>query len=73
MSRRTFDPNAPYQNISGASRISGLAQGYIRKLCKSGKAPCLRVGQEYKINMRLFLQHLENEAIASLGREAKNE
>lgn len=49
--KRKFDPDAPYQGISGASRITGLAQGYIRRLCKSGAAPCLRVGQEYKINM----------------------
>lgn len=69
MPKRTFDPDAPYQSISGASRISGLAQGYIRNLCKSGRAPCLRVGQEYKINMPLFLQQLENEAAASIRRE----
>lgn len=71
MSKRAFDPNAPYQSISGASRISGLAQGYIRNLCKSGKAPCLRVGQEYKINMALFLQQLENEAVANIRQEAR--
>lgn len=66
MPKRRFDPDAPFQSISGASRISGLAQGYIRTLCKNGKAPCLRVGQEYKINMPLFLQQLESEAAASI-------
>lgn len=69
--KRKFDPDAPYQGISGASRITGLAQGYIRGLCKSGAAPCLRVGQEYKINMALFLQQLEAEAAANMKSEVR--
>lgn len=71
MPKRKFDPDAPYQGISGASRITGLAQGYIRGLCKSGAAPCLRVGQEYKINMALFLQQLEAEAAANMKSEVR--
>ena len=66
MPKRTIDLTAPYQSIRGASRISGLAQGYIRNGCKSGTIPCLRVGQEYRINMRLFLQQLEAESITNL-------
>lgn len=66
MPKRTIDLSATYQSIRGASRISGLAQGYIRAGCKSGTIPCLRVGQEYRINMPLFLQHLEAESAASL-------
>lgn len=71
MPKRTFDPAAPYQSITGASRITGLAQGHIRSLCRSGRAPCLRVGQEYKINMPLFLQQLEKEAAASVRKDVK--
>lgn len=67
MSRRTIDLTAPYQSIRGASRISGLAQGYIRTGCKNGEIPCLRVGQEYRINMPLFLQQLEAKSAANLN------
>lgn len=66
MPKRTVDLTAPYQSIRGASRISGLAQGYIRAGCKNGTIPCLRVGQEYRINMPLFLQQLEAESSANL-------
>ncbi len=70
MPKRKFNPDAPYQGIPGASRLTGLSQGYVRDLCKSGKAPCLRVGAEYRINMGLFLRLLEGESVASL-KEAK--
>ena len=66
MPKRTIDLSAPYQSIRGASRISGLAQGYIRAGCKNGTIPCLRVGQEYRVNMPLFLQKLEAESAANL-------
>ena len=66
MPKRMIDLSAPYQSIRGASRISGLAQGYIRTGCKNGTIPCLRVGQEYRINMPLFLQQLEAESTANL-------
>lgn len=67
MPKRIVDLSAPYQSIRGASRISGLAQGYIRAGCKNGTIPCLRVGQEYRINMPLFLQQLEAESSANLN------
>lgn len=66
MPKRTFNPEAPYQSISGASRITGLAQGYIRGLCKSGDCPHIMNGQEYRIYMPLFLQKLEAKAAANM-------
>lgn len=66
MPKRTIDLTAPYQSIRGPSRISGLAQGFIRAGCKNGTIPCLRVGQEYRVNMSLFLQQLEAESAANL-------
>ena len=71
MPKRTFDPTAPYQSISGASRLTGLAQGYIRDGCRNGRIPCLRVGQEYRVCMRLFLQQLEGESAASVRPDTK--
>ena len=66
MPRRTFDPAAPYQSITGASRITGLAQGYIRDGCKQGTIPHIMCGSEYRVNVPLFLQQLEVEATANV-------
>ena len=66
MPRRAFDPTAPYQSISGTSRITGLAQGYIRDGCKQGIVPHIMCGSEYRVNIPLFLQQLEAEATASV-------
>ena len=71
MPKRTFNRDAPYQSIRNAAEITGLAQGFIRAKCKSGKIPCLRVGQEYRICMKLFLQQLEGESAANLKNEVK--
>lgn len=63
MPRRTVcDPDAPFQGIAATSRITGLSQFYIRARCKRGDIPMLRVGTEYKVNVPLFLQQLEDEA-----------
>lgn len=69
--KRTFDRDAPYQSISGASIITGLARGYIRDGCKSGKIPHLMVGGEYRVCMSLFLHQLEAEAAANMKSEVK--
>ena len=69
MSKRAFDPDAPYQSIRGAAEITGLSMGSIRAGCKAGKIPVVMCGQEYRISMPLFLQQLENEAAASIRRE----
>lgn len=66
MPKRILDLTTPYQSIRGASRISALAQGYIRAGCKNGTIPCLRVGREYKVNMPLFLQQLEAASTVNL-------
>lgn len=64
MSRRTtINPDAPFQSITAASRITGLSQYYIRSRCRKGDIPMLKVGAaEYKINVPLFLRQLEQEA-----------
>ena len=71
MPKRTFDRTAPYQSISGASIITGLARGYIRDGCKSGKIPHLMVGGEYRVCMSLFLQQLEAEAVSNMKSEVR--
>lgn len=64
--KRTFDPTAPYQPVNGAATITGLARGYIRDGCKSGKIPHIMCGQEYRICMPLFLKQLEAESAANM-------
>lgn len=66
MPKRIFDPSAPYQSISGASRITGLAKGYIREGCKRGEIPHIKCGSEYRICMTLLLRQLETASAASL-------
>lgn len=65
MPARTLDLTAPYQSIRGASRITGLAQGYLRAGCKRGMIPHIRCGTEYRINMPLLLRQLEAESAAN--------
>lgn len=67
MPRRKTSPDAPFQSIAGASRITGLAQGFIRAGCKAGTVPHLMCGGEYRVNMPLFLQSLEAASVASLN------
>ncbi len=66
MSRRTtFNPDAPFQSITAASRITGLSQCYIRSRCRKGDIPVLRVGDggtAYMINVPALLRQLEREA-----------
>lgn len=66
MPRRTTDLDAPYQSITAASRLTGLAQGFIRAGCKAGTIPHVRCGSEYRICMPLFLQSLETESAANM-------
>lgn len=66
MPKRTTNLDAPYQSISAASRLTGLAQGFIRAGCKSGAIPHIMCGGEYRICMPLFLQLLETESAASV-------
>lgn len=66
MPRRKTSLDAPYQSITGASQITGLAQGFIRAGCRAGTIPHVMCGGEYRICMPLFLQALEAESAASL-------
>jgi hypothetical protein len=69
MARREFDAAAPFQGIRGTARLTGLSAGYIRGLCRTGQAPCIRVGQEYRINVPALLRLLEGESIRNLKEE----
>jgi excisionase family DNA binding protein len=69
MARREFDAAAPFQGIKGAARATGLSQGYVRQLCREGRAPFIKVGGEYRVNVPGLLRLLEGESVANLRRE----
>lgn len=62
MPRRKLDLDAPFQTITGAARITGLAQGFIRDGCKNNAIPHIRCGQEYRVNMPLWMERLNAES-----------
>lgn len=62
MPRRMLDASAPFQTISAAAKITGLAQCYIRDGCKKKTIPHIRCGQEYRINMPLWMEQLNRES-----------
>lgn len=59
MPKRTANPNAPFQTIPNASRITGLSQRYLRDGCKEGTVPHARSGAVYLVNIPALLRSLE--------------
>ena len=62
MAKRTLDPAAPFQTISAAARLTGLAQCYIREGCRNKSIPHIMCGQEYRVNMPLWMEQLNAES-----------
>ena len=63
--QRKTDLTAPFQSINNTAYLTGFSRGYIRDGCKSGTIPHVMCGQEYRVNVPLFLQQLETESAAS--------
>lgn len=66
MPKRIFDRDAPFQSIRNTAAITGLSMCSIRAGLKAGEIPHVMCGKEYRVNIPLFLQQLETEAMASL-------
>lgn len=49
---------APFQRIPAASRITGLAQSYLRAGCKAGTVPHVMTGTTYLVNVPALLRQL---------------
>ena len=71
MPKRTFDPTAPYQSIRNTSYITGHSQNAIRTGCKNGEIPHVMVGKEYRVNVPLFLELLDEKSRESLKADIK--
>ncbi len=59
---RMFNPDAPYQSVKNAARLSGLSTYYIRKGIQEGRIPFIRIGSDYRVNFPAFLRQLEEES-----------
>ena len=63
MSRKKFNPDSPFQPISGAAYITGLSRGFIRRGCKNGSIPHIMAGKDYRINMKVWLEQLDAQSM----------
>lgn len=48
----------PFQKIPEACKTTGISQYYLRKGCKTGEIPYIKLGNDYYINVPLMLQQL---------------
>ena len=52
-----------FATINEKAKLTGLSRAYIRQLCKTGKAPCLRIGggrnAVYKIHYQRFVEMVD--------------
>lgn len=62
MARRIIDREAPFQTITGAAYLTGLSAGFIRAGCKQGQIPHIHVGTDYRVNMPLWRQQLDQQS-----------
>ena len=65
--RRRVNQNALFQSIRGAAEITGLSTRYIRDGCRAGTIPHIMAGNDYRVNMALFLSDLNEQSKAAPG------
>ena len=51
-----------YMSIPETARTTGLCACFIRKLVKEGKAPYIKAGKKFLINVPAMLDRLNNES-----------
>lgn len=62
MSRAKSDPSVPFQSPVGTARITGLSVNFIRAGCRDGTIPHIRVGNDVRVNVPLFLEQLNRQS-----------
>ena len=65
--RRATNKDAIFQPISGAAAITGISTKAIRQGCQTGEIPHIRVGADYRINMPLWIEMLNNASKEARG------
>ena len=67
MPKRTkTNPDAPWQLIPAACRITGLSQSYLRAGVKANTIPHIVSGSAYYINIPRLLEQLDRESMYSI-------
>ena len=59
--RLQANPDAPFQRISDACRITGLSMYYLRRGCIDGTVPHVKSGSTYMVNVPALLQKQNGE------------
>ena len=59
------NPDAPFQKIPDACRITGLSTYFLRRGCIDGTVPHVKSGSTYMVNVPALLKKLD--AISNLG------
>ena len=62
MSRRKQNRDSPFQSIAGAAYLTGLSAGFVRKGVRNGSIPHIKVGSDYRVNMPLWLEQLNQQS-----------
>lgn len=58
--RLQTNPDAPFQRIPDACRLTGLSTFYLRKGCRDGSVPHIKSGSTYLVNIPKLLEKLNN-------------
>lgn len=61
--RLQANPDAPFQRIPDACRITGLSMYYLRNGCKDGTVPHVKSGTTYMVNVPELLEKLKGGAM----------
>lgn len=73
MSRPTeFNPDAVMQPIRYAARLTGLSMKTIRNGCREGTIPHIRIGNDYRVNMPLYIAQLARESRRAIYAEKES-
>lgn len=49
-----------YASLKDSARITGLAESFLRSLCKSGDAPHIMSGRKYMIDLPALYRRLDD-------------
>ena len=63
MSRKKYiNRDALFQPINAAAELTGLSRYYLLNGCKDGTIPHIRVGVDYRVNMKMLMNKLNAES-----------
>lgn len=63
VARKKFNRDSPFQSIVGAAYLTGLSAGFVRKGVRNGSIPHIKVGSDYRVNMPLWLEQLNQQSL----------